>query len=99
MMTVESADLTAMRDARTDALRVVEDAKARIELEVGNNELLRDATREALLALQEATERLSTWCPQLFGPGAPVVDETCTCWRCSYDEPFTDPFEGRDEPG
>jgi hypothetical protein len=97
-MTVPAAELVAMQDSRADALRVLEGVKARIEGEAATNDLLRDATREALLALQEATERLSTWCPQLFGPGAPAVDETCTCWRCGYcDE--VDPFEGRDDPG
>jgi hypothetical protein len=103
MMQVESAELTAMKDARADALRLLEDVKARIEQEAGNNEVMAAAARETLLTLQEAVERLSTWCPALFGPAAPQFDETCTCWRCSYDQPFSDPFgdpfEGRDEPG
>lgn len=99
MLTVPSAHLVHLQDSRTDALRLLADVKERIEQQAAANEVLADATRESLLALQEAVERLSVWCPQLFGPGAPAVVETCLCWRCTYQDPFEDPFEGRDEPG
>jgi hypothetical protein len=95
MQTIPGAHLTALSDDRTDALRLLEDVRRKIEDQAERCDLLKDAAREALLALQEATERLSTWCPELFGPAAPKFDEQCHCWRCD----FTDPFEGQDDPG
>lgn len=94
MLTVPSAHLVHLQDQRTDALRLLTDAKERIEETAAANEILQDVTREPLQALQEAVERLSTWCPELFGPQAPVYDEQCTCWRCAE---VCDPFAEGEE--
>jgi len=96
-LTTHTAHFQHLSDCRADALRALEDARMRLDQEVGHNVILAQATGEVLRLLQEQIERCRDWCPNLFGPDAVKVDEVCRCWQCTWiDE---DPFAGCDEPG
>lgn len=89
---METAHVTRLRDQRAGALRLITDTRDRIEAAAAMDGLVPDATREMLLTVNEAVERLETWCPVLFGVSV-GTEEACCCWRCTYAEPPSDPFE------